>query len=239
MSTAAEDDFGTMPAEIDTSNFVDQKGTYIFFINEATIEFIDTEKSTDKKCLIVQNEVMSGTTPGMEGKFFKARFWWPTDEDSDGGDFLRRLLANLLIATGIQPGIINVKGKIDPHPTTVGKNPPSGWLGKLKGRCWVAALVPSKNPKFLEIDGMKFTRPDDPALIAAKVPVDEQVMQAVRANYPPLEKFIPPQEPVPPAKPPIQPSPNMLGPQQPVQPPPVQQPTIAAPAASPGDIGDL
>lgn len=46
--------------------------------------------------------VLDGTTPGQEGRTFQDNFTFPASDQKDGGDFLKRRLSKLAIATRVR-----------------------------------------------------------------------------------------------------------------------------------------
>jgi hypothetical protein len=154
-----------MPLELESSesvesgNFLERPGTYHLYVFEAE-ESPMSAKQKPIDGLRFNCVAMAGTTPGQEKRTIRLTVYHPNPTHKDGGDFCLRLRTRFLWAIGVlnKPG---EKIVFDGE--------------KCKGMQFIATLVPSEDPKFLQLDGMHFWHVDDPD--AAAFPKDQAALK--------------------------------------------------------------
>lgn len=138
------------PEDLDGYQFP-KEGQYHLAIQDADHE---SDKAHAANGLRIAFEVLNGNIPGQEGLSFQQTFKWPSAEHKDGGEFVRKLITKLLLATGYM------------HPSQLGKKQEVEWTD-LVGRQIVAQVKHYKRTaefgsnkgrtyEGAEIDGLKF-----------------------------------------------------------------------------------
>lgn len=150
-----------------------KEGVYHLAIQDADHE---SEKAVKAKHLRIQFEVLNGTVPGQEGLSVYQNFKWPDAKHKDGGEFCRKMLTKLLVATGYM------------HPKQLGKRMEVEWAD-LVGRQIVAKIKAYKRDgedgkvyEGVEIDGLHFWHVGHED--AASVPKDAESLEMRPADAP-------------------------------------------------------
>lgn len=134
-----------------------------------------SEKAVKAKGLRIQFEVLNGTVPGQVGMGFQQTFKWPDGSHKDGGEFCKKYITKLLIATGYM------------HPSQLGKRMDIEWTD-LVGRqlvCKIKAYKRENDGKVyegVEIDGLHFWHVNHED--AASVPKDKDALELRPADAP-------------------------------------------------------
>lgn len=142
-----------------------KEGQYHLAIQDVDYE---SEKAVKGKGLRLIFEILAGTVPGQDGLTFTQTFKWPSAEHKDGGEFVRKLITKLLLATGYK------------HKSEIGKRMEVEWTD-LVGRQIVAKLKAYKRDhegkhfEGVEIDGLNFWHVDHED--AASVPKDAGALE--------------------------------------------------------------
>jgi hypothetical protein len=154
------------PASMAVSSFLDKPGQFHFLVNLADEQ---PAKKTGELIDGIRLELacLAGTDETQVKRTFDPILYNPSESNRDGGAFKNLIQARAADACCIMPdAAADTEVEVD-------------W-SKAKGAQVIAYVIPSKDPKFFEIDGAHIYHVDDPEV--SHVPKNEAMLRLIPAH---------------------------------------------------------